>query len=242
MHVLILGANSDIGLALAHRFAGAAGTDIYLASRDRDEMEKNEVDLSVRYRVAVKSYYFDATDYGSHAAFYSQLDPKPDVVVLAFGYLGEQAKGQEDFDEAKRILDTNLTGAMSILELVAADFEARKSGTIIVLSSVAGERGRKTNYLYGAAKGGLTTYASGLRNRLFAAGVRVLTVLPGFVRTKMTRGMPLPQALTANPDQAAAEIFRAYRRRDVIYTKKIWRLVMFVIRCIPEWLFKRMNL
>lgn len=243
MRVLILGANSDIGMALAHRFADSARADLYLASRDLEELGKNAADLTIRYNVRVETLYFDATQYDSHASFYKGLDPRPDVVIMAFGYLGDQVLGQREFAEAGKTIETNLTGAVSILEIVAADFEARKSGSIIILSSVAGERGRRANYLYGAAKAGLTTYAGGLRNRLSGSGVHVMTVLPGFVRTKMTASLKLPPSLTASPGQVAKDVYKAYSRRtDILYSKRSWRLIMFCIRAIPEGLFKKLNI
>ena len=121
--------------------------------------------------------------------------------------------------------------------------EARGSGTIIGVSSVAGERGRSTNYIYGSAKAGFTAFLSGLRNRLQKRGVLVLTVKPGFVRTRMTEGLTLPSWLTAAPEELAHAIRRAHRRRKiVIYYRPVWRLIMFLIRCIPERLFARMKL
>ena len=140
-------------------------------------------------------------------------------------------------------METNYTGAVSILEIVASDFEARGHGFIIGFSSVAGERGRQSNYIYGSAKGGLTVYLSGLRNRLARRGVHVMTVLPGFVRSRMTEGMDLPERLTATPEEVAEDVYRAYRRKkDILYTMWFWRWIMIVIRSIPESMFKRLRL
>jgi len=123
------------------------------------------------------------------------------------------------------------------------DFEKRKSGFIIGISSVAGDRGRKSNYIYGSAKAALTAYLSGLRNRLYVANVHVLTVKPGFVATKMTEGMDLPEKLTAQPEAVAEDIYRAQQKnKNVLYTKWIWRWVMLIIKVIPEWKFKRMSI
>jgi decaprenylphospho-beta-D-erythro-pentofuranosid-2-ulose 2-reductase len=243
MHVLILGANSDVAQALARKFAQAERPHLTLASRDRELLEKQARDLEIRFQVTALPVYFDATDYASHADFYDGLDPKPDVVVLAFGYLGDQKRGQEDFGEAQRIIGVNFLGAVSILEIVARDFEARGHGFIIGISSVAGERGRQSNYLYGAAKGALSLYLGGLRNRLYPRGVRVLTVLPGFVATKMTEHLELPGRLLATPEEAAEDIFRAYKRgKEIVYTKGLWRWIMGVIKMIPEKIFKRLSL
>ncbi len=243
MRLLILGANSDIALAAAAGFAQGLEADLILASRNVKRLEKKARDLELRFRGRAEAVFFDALDYDSHQAFYDSLDPKPDAVLLAFGHGGNQKKAQSDFEEGRRIVETNYLGAVSILEIIAADMESRGQGTIMAVSSVAGERGRKTNYAYGSSKAALTAYLSGLRNRLFDKGVRVITILPGFVRTKMTEGMDLPEKLTAAPEKVAGDIFRAYlRSKDVLYTPFIWRPIMALIKALPEFVFKRLNL
>jgi decaprenylphospho-beta-D-erythro-pentofuranosid-2-ulose 2-reductase len=243
MQLLILGGGSEIGLAIAHKFARAEGAHVYLASRDTERSARKAADLEVRYQVKASEVYFDATDYASHRPFYQGLEPKPDSVILAFGYLGDQRRGQMDFTEAGRILEINLLGGISILEIIAADFEAKGRGFIAGISSVAGERGRQSNYLYGSAKGALTIYLSGLRNRLWPSNVRVLTVLPGFVRTKMTANMSLPKLLLAEPEQVAEDVYNAFKKRkDIVYSKWFWRWIMLGVQGIPEVLFKRARL
>ena len=240
--VLILGATSDIAQALAYEFAGH-GYSLILAARRPSRLVPLVSDLRIRHNVEVKAVAFEALDYAGHAAFYDRLEPKPDVAICVFGYLGRQEAGQVDFEEAARLIQINYTGAVSILNLIANDFEQRRSGTVIGLSSVAGDRGRQSNYLYGSAKAGLTAYLSGLRNRLFKANVRVITVRPGFVRTRMTAGLNLLGPLTATPQQAAKAIFKAFRRnRDNVYVLPVWRYIMLIIRCLPEFIFKRLNL
>ena len=129
------------------------------------------------------------------------------------------------------------------LNISKYDFEKRRSGFIVGISSVAGDRGRKSNYVYGAAKAALTAYLSGLRNRLYGAQVHVLTVKPGFVATKMTEKLDLPGKLTTQPEEVAEDIYRAQQNgKNVLYTKWIWRWVMLIIKIIPEWKFKGMNL
>jgi short-subunit dehydrogenase len=232
-----------VGLAVAAKFARLAQADLCLASRDVERLAKKARDLEIRYQVRAAVRPFDALDYAAHADFYAGLDPKPDLVLLVFGYLGDQTAAQQDFREARKIIETNLLAAVSILEVIAADFEARGRGTIMALSSVAGERGRQSNYIYGAAKGGLTVYLSGLRARLCRHGIRVLTVLPGFVRTKMTESLELPEILLAEPDEVAEDIYQAYKRgKDIVYSKWFWRYIMKVIRLIPEPIFKRLKL
>jgi hypothetical protein len=163
-------------------------------------------------------------------------------VVLSFGYLGDQLKAEDEFKEAQNIIDSNFVGAVSILEPIAADFEKRGHGLIIGISSVAGERGRRSNYFYGAAKGALTIYLSGLRSRLSKRKIRVITVLPGFIQTKMTEHLELPERLSAKPEEVADDIYRAYKKgKDIIYTKWFWKWIMAVIKSIPEKIFKRLT-
>jgi decaprenylphospho-beta-D-erythro-pentofuranosid-2-ulose 2-reductase len=243
MYLLILGANSEVAGALAQKFAQADKANLYMASRELELLQAAARDIETRFHVEAKPIFFDALDYASHAAFYQQLDPKPDGVILAFGYLGDQQRAQQDFAEARNIVATNFLGAVSILETIAADFERQGAGFIIGLSSVAGERGRQSNYIYGSAKGALTIYLSGLRHRLWRSGVRVITVLPGLIQTKMTKHLDLPERLTSRPEEVAEDIFQAYRQgKNVVYTKWFWKWIMLIIRNIPEKLFVRTRL
>ncbi len=240
--VLILGATSDMAVALAHRFA-QAGCHITLAARNSARLAETVTDLQIRHSITAQAVEFDALDYTSHAAFYNGLAERPDVAICVFGYLGQQSTAQANFAEAHKIIDTNYTGAVSILNFIANDFEQRRGGTIIGISSVAGDRGRQSNYIYGSAKAGFTAYLSGLRNRLVKSGVHVLTVKPGFVRTKMTAGLPLPAPVTAKPARVADDVFKAFvKQRNQLYTLWMWRFIMLIIRHIPESVFKRMNL
>ncbi|WP_126243776.1 SDR family oxidoreductase [Chitinophaga rhizosphaerae] len=240
--VLILGAGSDIAVALARRYA-AAGFTLQLAGRNPEQLRPLEQDLRIRHRIAVTVHAFDALDFTSHAGFYRALPAPPDVVLCVFGYLGSQEKGQQDWQEASRILHTNFTGAVSILNIVAEDMAARGKGTIIGISSVAGDRGRMSNYLYGSAKAGFTAYLSGLRNRLWHSGAHVMTVEPGFVATQMTGHLALPALLTAQPGEVADDIFKAAeKKKNVLYTKWFWRYIMMIIKNIPEPIFKKKKL
>jgi decaprenylphospho-beta-D-erythro-pentofuranosid-2-ulose 2-reductase len=241
-HLLVLGAASDVAMAVAHKFA-ANGFNILLAARNSERLAAATSDLQIRYNIEAQTVEFDALDYGSHPHFYDTLPAKPDLVACVFGYLGSQEVAQGDFAEAERIIDTNFTGAVSLLNLVANDFEKRRSGTIIGISSVAGDRGRQSNYIYGSAKAAFSAYLSGLRNRMFKSNVHVITVKPGFIRTKMTAGMPLPGPVTAAPEQVANDIFKAYQKRgNVVYTLWMWQFIMVIIRHIPETIFKRLKL
>ena len=240
--VLILGATSDIARAIADRYA-QAGRPLILAARDPGRLAEDAADLEIRRGARVRLVAFDALDTAGHAAFLDGLGTLPDTVVCAVGLLGDQAESQRDGAAARLVLDSNLTGPASILGLVANRMEARGRGTIIAVSSVAGERGRASNYVYGAAKAGLTAFLSGLRNRLSRSGVHVVTVKPGFVRTRMTEGMALPGLLTAEPDEVARAVLAAEAKgRDVVYVRPAWRLIMTIIRLLPETVFKRTRL
>ncbi len=243
MNLLILGGNSDVAYALAKKFAKYEHANYYPASRDMALLEKKATDIRIRYHTEAKAIYFDAMDTAGHQTFYDTLDPKPDGVVVAFGFLGDQTRAQDDFKEAKQVIESNYLGAVSILEIIAKDFEARGQGFIIGISSVAAQRGRQSNYIYGSSKAGLSIYLQGLRNRLAKKGVHVMTVLPGFIHTKMTEGLDLPEMLVATPEEVAEDIYLGYlKRKNIIYTKWFWKWIMLIIRSIPEPIFKKMNL
>jgi hypothetical protein len=240
--VLLLGARSDVARATARRFA-ADGYAIQLAARDPDRLAAEKTDLELRYRLPVTLLAFDALDVAGHAEFVRTLPVLPDVVVCAVGLLGRQAEDEVDIAAAITVMRSNFEGPASILSHLANAFAARRSGTIIGISSVAGDRGRATNYIYGSAKAGFTAFLSGLRNRMARLGVHVVTVSPGFIATRMTAGMDLPAKLTASPDEVAEAIFKAQeKRRNTVYVRPIWWLVMLVIRNIPEPVFKRLRI
>ncbi|MCC6838603.1 MAG: SDR family oxidoreductase [Flavobacteriales bacterium] len=240
--VLVLGAGSGMAGALAREFA-RRGHPLVLALRNSEQGRNLCEAIQAETGGECVVVPFDAEDTSGHAACYAALDPRPGIVVCAFGLLPDQAAAQEDPTEGLRAMAVNYTGAVSILEEAARDLEQRGCGTIIGISSVAGDRGRASNYFYGSAKAGLTAYLSGLRNRLHRSGVHVLTVKPGFVRTRMTEGLPLPAPLTATAQQAAQGIFRAYcRKRNTVYVLGRWRWIMLFITLLPEGIFKRLNL
>jgi decaprenylphospho-beta-D-erythro-pentofuranosid-2-ulose 2-reductase len=241
-NALILGATSDMALALARKFA-SEGFSITLAARNTARLKATQSDLQIRHRVNVHIARFDAKELNNHHNFYSALPVRPDVVVCVFGLLGDQLKAQNDWNSCEEIIYTNYLGAVSILNIIANDMEARREGVIIGISSVAGERGRQSNYIYGSAKAGFTAYLSGLRNRLCKSNVHVMTVKPGFVKTRMIENIKTPDALTALPTQVAKDIYDSMiKRKDVVYTKGIWRPVMYMIRSIPESIFKKLKL
>lgn len=240
--ILILGATSDMGIAIAKKFA-AAGYNVQLAARNPQRLQATQTDLEIRYNISCSLHNFDAVDFSAHRPFYNGLAVKPDVAVSVMGYMTENEKAEADWNEAQATIHTNYTGPVSVLNIIGADFAARRHGTIVGISSVAGNRGRQSNYIYGSAKAGFTAYLSGLRNRLFHSNVHVLTVLPGFVYTKMTEHLKLPRPLTARPADVADAIFAGVqKKRNVIYVKWFWRWIMLVIVSIPEFIFKKKKL
>ena len=239
---LILGASSDIAVAIARKFA-AGGYDIQLAARNPTKLTALQSDLTIRHSVMATAHAFDAEQPAQHAAFFNSLPSNPDITICVFGYLGAQQQAESDWRECERILMVNYIGAVSILNIVAEHYASTGKGTITGISSVAGERGRMSNYFYGSAKAGFTAYLSGLRNRLYHKGAHVLTVQPGFVYTRMTEGMPLPKPLTATPELVAAAVYDAtLKKKNVIFVKWMWRWIMLIIRNIPESVFKKMKL
>jgi len=240
--VLILGATSDMGYAIAKKFA-AEGYDIQLAARKPETLRAYQSDLQIRSGKQCSLHAFDALHFESHLSFYNSLFPKPDVTICVIGYMNDNEKVIQNWTETLNTINTNYTGAVSILNLVAADYAQRKSGTIVGISSVAGNRGRQSNYIYGSAKAGFTAYLSGLRNALFSRGVHVMTVLPGFVYTKMTEHLKLPKPLTAQPADVANVIYNGVlKKSNIVYVKWFWRWIMFIITSIPEAIFKKLKL
>ncbi|MGK9055398.1 SDR family oxidoreductase [Neorhizobium petrolearium] len=242
--LLLIGATSDIGRATALAYA-VAGWNVQLTGRNLDAVEREANDIRTRSGGAVSVHQLDILNSDGIEAFADALPAIPDTVVCVVGELGEQARAEREIGHAAMVMRTNFEGPALLLGVLAERFAARRAGTIVGISSVAGDRGRASNYVYGAAKAGFTAFLSGLRNRLTSAGVRVLTVKPGFVRTRMTAGMKLPPLLTAEPSEVAKAILSAAegkKSRDVIYVRGIWRPVMMIIRCIPEPVFKRLKL
>lgn len=241
-YVLIIGAKSDIAKEVARVYA-KNGYNLYLASRRSNELQKFQTDLKIRSNIDVEIREFDITDFNSHEEFFDNLDPKPFGTIIASGYMTEQKECEIDLTKTINTINVNYTGAVSILNIVANECEKRKSGFIVGISSVAGDRGRKANYIYGSSKAAFSTYLSGLRNRLFESNVNVLTVKPGFVYTKMTDHLDLPIKLTAQSKDVAKDIYSAQKNgKNILYTKGIWRIIMLIIKHIPEWQFKKMSI
>ena len=239
---LIVGATSDMARALSYRLA-KEGYALQLAARNPEALEREAQDLEVRTGIRPSLYHCDVAESDFGVSFVDKLEPLPHVAICAIGDLGCQEKAQGDKSLAARLMGANYTGPALVMEALALCFEQRGSGVLVGISSVAGDRGRGSNYIYGSAKAAFSAYLSGLRNRLAPRGVHVMTIKPGFVRTRMTEGLDLPPLLTASPEQVARGILRGLKkRRDVIYILPLWRLIMGLIGLIPEGLFKRMRL
>jgi len=245
--ILVLGATSGIARALCGQLA-RQGHQLILAGRNSDELERMATDLRLRCEVTVLVELFEALEFDSHEPLIrrcaERLDGPLNGVIFCCGYMPEQVKTETDFLEVKRTIDTNLTAAISILNAAANYLSQGRSGFIAAISSVAGDRGRQSNYIYGCSKAGLNVYLAGLRNRLHRSGVHVLTIKPGFVDTPMTEGLIDPRSLLlASPERVARDIVRAIqRRRNQLYVPWFWRCIMTVICALPETIFKRMKL
>ena len=237
--VLVLGATSAIAQQIA-RLCAARGAELFLVARNEERLGAVADDLRVR-GASVETAVADLDDAARHEDLLARAAPL-DVVLLAYGVLGDARETGRDARAAEAVLRTDLLGPVALLTLAAQRLEAQRSGCIVALSSVAGDRGRASNPVYGAAKAGLTAFLSGLRNRLSRAGVRVVTVKPGFVDTPMTGRLP-KNPLYASPERVARDVVRAIEGgADVVYTPWWWRWVMLAVRLVPERLFKRLSL
>lgn len=238
--VVIMGARSDIGRALARGYA-ARGADVVMAGRG--DLAADAQDLAVRSNgTKVRAMAFDVTD-DNVDAFFAALGEPPGTVVMVAGLLGDQARSAASDTEATLVMATNYGGPARYLLAAARVMADVPGGCIIGISSVAGDRSRASNFVYGSAKAGFTAFLSGLRNAHARTGLHVMTVKPGFVATQMTKDMKLNPALTAQPDEVAAAIIKAHLAgRDVLYVRSIWRLIMTIIGAVPEALFKKLSL
>ena len=241
MSVLVLGGSSDIGRATARAFA-KAGYDVGLAGRDAAALEPDAADLRARYSIEARTWTFDVLDTASFDGFVAGLPALPDVVISIVGLLGVQQKAESDLAHATTIMRSNYEGPSLILGLFAEKFLKRGNGTVVGVSSVAGDRGRASTYVYGSAKAGFSAFLSGLRARASRGGVHVVTVKPGFVRTKMTEGMKLIGPLTVDAPVVGDAILNAVEKKtDIVYVSGIWRLVMLIIKALPEAVFKKLK-
>lgn len=242
--ILVLGATSGIAEACIQRWA-ARGDSLFLVARNANRLAAVAADARTRGASYVDTGVADLDRTEIHADLLAHAVNSLaglDVAYIALGVLGDQANAERSFQEAAQIVHTNYTAPVSLLTWLANYCTQRRGGTIAVLSSVAGERGRKSNYVYGSSKAGLTAFVDGLRNRIDREGVRVMTIKPGPVKTTMTAGMK-GQERFADVNKVAASIVKAIDRgQDVVYVPGQWRVIMAVIRAIPERFFKKLNL
>jgi short-subunit dehydrogenase len=222
------------------------GWDLLLAGRDLEATKAVGRDIALRAgrdQNAFAAFVFDAHAPETHQAFWEGLPLCPDGVLCAVGGGGDPLAAQHDPALAASILRANFTGLVPVFLLAADAFEARGHGLMIGIGSVAGDRGRAANYLYGSAKAGFATFLAGLRNRLAARGVQVITVKPGPAYTRMSEGLDLHPLVTAHPQEIGDAIYKAYRnKRTTVYVKPVWRVLMLVIVHIPEFIFNSLNL
>lgn len=237
--ILILGGNSDVGRSLAKDFA-KLGSNLILTTRELGKLDSFCSDLEIRNDISCSSAFFDVLDFNSHEAFYQNLKTTPDIVISCIGYLNNNKNSEQNFEEALKSIQTNFTGLVQILNIISNDFETRKSGVIVGISSVAGDKGRASNYIYGSSKAAFTSYLSGLRGRLSSSGVLVITVKPGYIKTKMTSHLKLPNILTSSPDKVSKDIINAIRKKkSIIYTMWLWRWIMLIVKAIPSSFFRK---
>ncbi len=245
MKIIVLGATSTIARALVRQLA-TAGDEFLLAARDAEAGAALAADLHIRTGARAVFEKLDATDLDTHAAWMQRAIATLgglDGVILCFGELGDPETSRREWSTAHRVIDVNFTAAVALLEPAAAELERLGAGYILALSSVAGERGRAGNYLYGAAKAALTTFLEGLAHRLAPSGVRVKIAKLGFVESRMSRGLPMPAPLLATPERAARGIVRLlHSSAQSAYIPWFWFPIMKIIRSLPPRIFNKTKL
>jgi short-subunit dehydrogenase len=242
--VVVLGATSGIALEVQRQLA-ERGCELLLVARSPQRLAELQADLQIRGARKVLAYAADLASIQHHASivgFVREHFSDFDTVLLAYGSMQDQKESEASVAVLIDEIQVNFVSASAILTLFATDLKQRHTGCIAAITSVAGDRGRRSNYVYGSAKGALSLFLQGLRSRLHPAGVRVITIKPGPTRTAMTDHMPNSGRFAA-PEQVAHDIIRALERRspDVLYTPKMWRYVMSAVNHIPEGIFKRLS-
>jgi decaprenylphospho-beta-D-erythro-pentofuranosid-2-ulose 2-reductase len=243
--VLVLGGSSDIAVATARKLVAGRCRTVVLAGRDPEALGRPAKELEAAGATSVAVVPFDGLDYASHDAFVRNVFAEHgdfDLVLLAFGVLGDQDLAERDAAEARRIVESNFTGAVSVLVPVAGALRDQGHGTVVVLSSVAGERARKSNFVYGSSKAGLDAFCQGLGDSLVGTGVHIVVVRPGFVRTKMTEGMAEAPLATDADAVASAIVAGLGRGAETIWAPSQLRFVMSALRHVPRSVFRRLPL
>ncbi|SDX51510.1 MULTISPECIES: SDR family oxidoreductase [unclassified Pseudomonas] len=244
--ILIVGATSTIANACARLWAGE-GSEFFLVARGEQKLQQTCADLRARGASAAVPYIMDANDdIALHRAMLERCLETlhtVDICLIAYGTLPDQSACERDVEMAMAEFANNGSTVIALLTLVANQLVAQRNGTLAVISSVAGDRGRPSNYVYGSAKAAVSTFCEGLRARLFKAGAHVITIKPGFIDTPMTQGLALPAFLVAQPEVVARRIVAGIERKvSVLYVPAFWALIMCLIRALPQSLFKRLNL
>ncbi|WP_175621428.1 SDR family NAD(P)-dependent oxidoreductase [Chryseobacterium schmidteae] len=241
--MIVLGSTSEVAQAFVEKALqeGEKYERIYLFTSNKEATERFAKHIDVKFLQQSEIIELDLT---KEINYFDFDRVNSNLLFCATGYLGESTEdGLYDNKNTERIIDINYSKLVPVMNYFAQKFESKRSGTIIGLSSVAGDRGRQSNFIYGSAKAAFTAYLSGLRNYLFEKKVHVLTVKPGFMATKMTEGLPLNPKLTATPKQAAECIYKAFKKqKNVAYVLPIWGIIMMIIRNIPEFIFKKLKL
>ena len=240
-YILIIGAKSDLARNIADIYA-SKGYSLYLTGRDIKSLSKFSESLINEYGIEVKLIDLDLNQFNTHKAFLDEIATLPLGVICATGYYPNQLKAQTDNEEMLNTTTANFTGPASIINYLVEKMKKIRKGFIIGISSVSGERGRKKNYIYGSAKSGFTTFLSGLRNDLFDQNIHVMTVILGFIRDETEMNF-IKKTLSANPrDIAKSIVSNQMKSKDIVYLKWQWRYIMFIVRSIPEFIFKRINI
>ncbi|MFJ2463354.1 SDR family oxidoreductase [Pseudomonas sp. NPDC087615] len=243
--ILIVGATSAIASACA-RLCAAERSEFFLVARDGQKLQQTCADLQARGARAVTPYVMDVSNTAEHTVMFERCLTTlqtVDICLIAYGTLPNQRECEQSVEMTAKAFANNATSVITLLTLLANGMAVQRRGTLAVISSVAGDRGRPSNYVYGAAKAAVTAFCEGLRARLFKSGVHVITIKPGFVDTPMTQGLAIPALLIAQPDAVARRIVSGIeRKRAVLYVPGFWAWIMWLIRAIPQPIFKRLNL
>ena len=246
MNILVVGATSAIAEATAKLYAQQHRASFYLVARNEKKISVLKNDLQVRGAYQIDFFEADLADVSQFDRWLTQAFSflgRVDLVLIAQGVLGDQAKAEKDLAHAEEVLHINGMSQLSLLTLLANRMEQQGSGTVAVISSVAGDRGRPSNYVYGTSKAMVSTFLQGLRARLYESGVNVLTIKPGFVDTPMTASIEKNGPLWAQPDDIAEGIVKAVEAKSsIVYLPGFWRFIMLIIKHIPEFIFKRLSL
>lgn len=243
--IVIIGATSAIASACGKKWA-TAGAEFFLVARDLAKLDLIKADLVVRGAKSVTVYQMDLTDITAHQEMLAESLKslhQIDIVLFAAGTLPDQSKCENSPSLMLKEVNVNAVSVMALLTIIANQLQLQRCGNIAVISSVAGDRGRPSNYVYGSAKAALSTFCEGLRARMFKYEVYVTDIKPGFVDTPMTRGLELPTLLLSSPDKVASIIVKGIsKKRNVLYVPGYWWFIMQIIKYIPQFIFKKLDL